>query len=199
MELEVEDQPQLRALILRSAAAAFAEFGYGGASLRNIGKDAGVTAAALYHHFSNKEDLLLSIVVDAADAMSGLLLSQLSKQGDPAQRLGAMIQSHMLFILEHRAEATVVLEQAHLLSEMSSAVVREKQLAILALYRGCIEEAFQSRGRGRAEANIAAFNVLSIINGLPRWYRDGHKLSRQDALDTAVNFALDGLRLREFA
>lgn len=192
VQLQARGEPEgLRARILQCAARAFAESGYGGASLRVIGRDAGVSAAALYHHFTNKEDLLRSIIVDTAMRLTDILLAQMAQSGEA--RLEAMVRAHMDYILENEAGTTVILDQAHLLDEVSFAVVREKQLAILGLYRSCIRDFFQRRGGTHCSVTVAAFNVICIINGLPRWFRNGHSLPRQAALDQAVRFVLGGL------
>jgi AcrR family transcriptional regulator len=192
--LDAERAPEgMRARILQCAARAFAEFGYGGSSLRLIGRDAGVTAAALYHHFTNKEDLLRSIVVDATTRLTDILLAKLAGGDDPVVRLEAMVRAHMDFELENQADATVILEQAHLLDEVGFAVVREKQLAILNLYRACIRDVFQRRGATHNNVTVMAFNVICVINGLPRWFRGGHSLSRQAVLDQAMAFVMGGV------
>ena len=42
--------------------AEFLEKGFAGASIRSIGKRAGMTSAALYRHYTNKEDMFSSLV-----------------------------------------------------------------------------------------------------------------------------------------
>ena len=194
VQLDTQRGPEgLRTRILRCAAQAFAKFGYGGSSLRLIGREAGVTAAALYHHFANKEDLLRSIIVDTVTGLTDLLADQMARGDDSTARLEAMVRAHMDYTLENQADATVVLEQAHLLDEVAFAVVREKQLAILGLYRICIHDVFQRRRGAHSDVTVTAFNVICIINGLPRWFRGGHSLSRQAVLDQATGFVMGGV------
>ncbi|WP_338682475.1 TetR/AcrR family transcriptional regulator [Streptomyces acidiscabies] len=61
--------PARRTQIVRAALASFAEHGFERASLRDIAARAGVTHAALLHHFSGKEDLLVAALAqrDAYD------------------------------------------------------------------------------------------------------------------------------------
>jgi len=54
--------PETRRRILDSATAVFAEHGYAGASMRDIAERLGITKAALYYHFTSKEDLLDGLV-----------------------------------------------------------------------------------------------------------------------------------------
>jgi AcrR family transcriptional regulator len=54
--------PDTREAILRAAAAAFAEKGFDGASIRAIAADAGVDPALVHHYFGTKEQLFLATV-----------------------------------------------------------------------------------------------------------------------------------------
>ncbi|ASR38137.1 hypothetical protein BAY61_27515 [Prauserella marina] len=51
-----------RNMILRAAADAFDQYGYGGTSLSDVLRYAGVTKGALYFHFTSKEQLANAIV-----------------------------------------------------------------------------------------------------------------------------------------
>ena len=46
----------------RAMKAEFLEKGFAGASIRSIGERAGMTSAALYRHYTNKEDMFSSLV-----------------------------------------------------------------------------------------------------------------------------------------
>jgi len=48
--------------IVESAAAAFAQKGFYGASVRSIAREAGVDHSTLIHHFGNKTGLLLAVI-----------------------------------------------------------------------------------------------------------------------------------------
>lgn len=53
---------ETRETILDSAARLFAEFGYYGASLRNISREAGISHPGMLHHFESKSDLLGGVI-----------------------------------------------------------------------------------------------------------------------------------------
>ena len=48
--------------LLKIAAKLFAEQGFAGVSMRQIAGEAGITQAAIYHHFANKEELYFAAV-----------------------------------------------------------------------------------------------------------------------------------------
>lgn len=55
--------------ILRAAVEVMGEEGYEGASVRDMAARAGVSVAAVYHHFPSKLDLLREFIVEAYDVV----------------------------------------------------------------------------------------------------------------------------------
>jgi AcrR family transcriptional regulator len=51
--------------ILKSARAAFGRNGLEGLSMRDVAKDVGITAMAIYRHYENKQALIDALVLDA--------------------------------------------------------------------------------------------------------------------------------------
>jgi AcrR family transcriptional regulator len=64
----------LREQILSSAAQLFIEQGYCGLSMRQIAESVGVTKAALYYHFKDKEDLFLAILEAYLERVEALVV-----------------------------------------------------------------------------------------------------------------------------
>ncbi|HXY18515.1 MAG TPA: TetR family transcriptional regulator [Gemmatimonadales bacterium] len=61
--------PRARSRLLRIATRQFAARGLEGASLNEILAEAGVSKGAYYYYFDDKDDLLATVLEDAADAM----------------------------------------------------------------------------------------------------------------------------------
>ncbi len=58
------DSADTRQRILDIARLAFAQRGYGAATNRSLGADAGITAGAIYHYFGSKLDLYMAVHAD---------------------------------------------------------------------------------------------------------------------------------------
>lgn len=61
---KTSEQGDIKKLILQTAATAFAEHGFSGTSLRDIGKTAGINFQSIRYHFGTKEGLWESVVED---------------------------------------------------------------------------------------------------------------------------------------
>ncbi len=67
------DGQETAARLLDAAAAACAESGFDGATLNEIARRAGVTAAAIYNHFESREDLLYAAGVRALERVTDVV------------------------------------------------------------------------------------------------------------------------------
>jgi AcrR family transcriptional regulator len=80
-------------LILEKAIPLFAKAGYAGVSMRSIGNAVGITQAALYHHYPDKQSLYLAAMNHAfADKAVGIT-DALRSDGTPVERLERFIKS----------------------------------------------------------------------------------------------------------
>lgn len=77
--------------ILGLSIPLFASAGFDRVSMRDIAAAVGVTPAALYHHFSDKEQLCLEAVGYAFTKKVGPLKSLLLEEGKPWDRLEAFV------------------------------------------------------------------------------------------------------------
>ena len=89
---------QRRAAILEAAADLFRERGFRATSLDDIGGRAGVSGPAIYQYFKSKQDLLSSLVEEAAIAWREAVDTVLGMDAPP------------LMTLEHLVDAAVALQ-----------------------------------------------------------------------------------------
>ena len=82
-----ESTKETRELILKSATEIFLEVGYQEASMRKIAAKAGITAGAIYKHFSGKEEMFEEIfraggrkLMSMTEAMMGVDFASLSDE-----------------------------------------------------------------------------------------------------------------------
>ncbi len=62
-----------RKRILKTAASLFATHGYAGTSIRDLSQELGLTKAALYYHFTSKEDILAELIEQPVLAIRGVM------------------------------------------------------------------------------------------------------------------------------
>lgn len=83
-----EQLAKTRNAILTTATKLFLEHGFGGTSTRDIAKQIGITQPALYHHFSDKEELYLDVLTELCGKVRQETNKVLRKTDlDPEERL----------------------------------------------------------------------------------------------------------------
>lgn len=87
--------------ILREAARLFAESGYNGVSLEDIGAAVGVSGPAVYRHFAGKQALLGAVLVQVSDDLVTGGTRVATEGSTPGARMHALIEFHVEFALGH--------------------------------------------------------------------------------------------------
>ena len=109
--LEVRLGVQRRRL-LASAAAVFARRGYADATAESIAREAGMSKATFYEHFSNKEEAILALFDAAAEVVAERMAEAVAATpDDPWRRVQAALRAFLETIAEHpEASQTLLLE-----------------------------------------------------------------------------------------
>lgn len=184
---------EMRQQLLTQAKELFSQQGYVGASLRGLAEQSGITAAAVYYHFAKKEDLLREIVFEGLERLSQSVFAALAETASPEERLEAVVRTHLRYNVEFPREARIIIEESRFLNQVDYAAAREKQNAVLNIYRTCIRQLITAGQLPDVDPSVTAFSITSVILGWYRWYREGGALSKQDAFEFTVAFAMAGV------
>jgi AcrR family transcriptional regulator len=92
----------LRAALVDAAIELIAEHGVCGFSLAEASRRVGVTVAAPYRHFADREELLAAVAVLALEMFTATVAAEATATDPPAQRLAAMTSAYVRFAAEQR-------------------------------------------------------------------------------------------------
>src|SRR5437868_8317681 len=94
----------MRESILATAIQLFAQYGYHAASQRDIAKKVGIQAASIYHHYPNKQSLLVEIMKTHMQHLNRQLELILNEYEEPFDRLQKAIANHIHLHTRYKAE-----------------------------------------------------------------------------------------------
>jgi AcrR family transcriptional regulator len=97
------DQSVNRADIIHAAAEVLQRSGYEAATMKEIAAEVNLTAASLYHHFRNKDALLLAVLEVGMNYIIQRVEPIACGNGASADRLRAMIREHIVGVTENTA------------------------------------------------------------------------------------------------
>jgi AcrR family transcriptional regulator len=92
----------LRAALVDAAIALIAERGVRGFSLAEVSRRLGVSAAAPYRHFTDRDELLAAVAVRSLLAFAVMVAADTDEAEEPPQRLAAMTRAYVRFAAEQR-------------------------------------------------------------------------------------------------
>jgi AcrR family transcriptional regulator len=179
-----------RAEIVALASRMFRERGYHAVGMRAIAEAADMQAASLYHHFRNKEELLLEaiFVVDRDLVVDQLPI--LDGEGDHRERLARLVRGHVLHVGANRDAWWVAGRELRALSP--------EKLDAVQVYRRRYQHAiadFLAAGVAAGEfacpdPRLTALAVLDMLNGLNGWFTPGGRLGISELADRYAELAV---------
>jgi len=91
-----------REQILETAAGLFAQHGYHGVSINDLGAACGITGPALYKHFRGKQAILSEMLVSISDELLDEGRRRVRTASSDGAALEALIEWHVSFALAHK-------------------------------------------------------------------------------------------------
>jgi len=101
-----------RTQILRCAIEALAEVGFGGASLAEIAKRAGVSKGVVSYYFAGKDDLLGHVLMDVYGRAGAAIGERIGQEQDPVSVVRGYIEANLEFLGQNTADVVAVVEVA---------------------------------------------------------------------------------------
>jgi Transcriptional regulator len=174
-----------REALLSAAARLFAERGYNGVSLEELGAAAGVSGPAVYRHFDGKQALLGALLVGVSENLSSGGQAVVAAASDDAAALRALVQFHVDFALSN---PDVIRVQGQDLGNLAD----DDRHAVRALQRTYVELWVEVLGRLHPEVDTASLRIrahaaFGLINSTP------HSARTTDTRAILEQMALAGL------
>jgi AcrR family transcriptional regulator len=186
----------LREQILSTAKRLFIQQGYYGLAMRQIAEALGVSKAALYYHFKDKEELLLAILDSYLDEMEADLARIQGEHTSARQRVQTLVK----MILSQPAEQRAVIrlssqEMAHLSEPARQAFNSAYHRKFINHIVSILQAGMSSGELRRMDANVATWALLGMM--YPYFY-PAHSSDLPPAMEVAERLAdiyLDGLAI----
>lgn len=190
--------PPGEAGILDAAIAVMAEHGYHGTSVREIAVRAGVSPAALYHHFPSKQQVLVTIMERGIEALLQRSRAALTAAGpDPADRLRTLVEVQVLFHLEDQRGTLLGTSELRALEEPVRGPHRVKRQEQQRLFDEVVAEGVAGGVFGTPLPEEAARAIVVMCTGVAGWYSPRGRLSRTEIVRRYQRLALDMVGAQE--
>lgn len=168
------DAPTRREQILKEAARLFAERGFHGVGVDEIGAAVGISGPGLYRHFAGKDAMLAELLV----GISGQLLTGAKRRlaeadggAGPEAVLDSLIEGHIDFALDDRPLITLHDRELDRLRDSDRKLVRQLQRQYVELWVEVVRRVHPELSEPAARS--AVHSVFGLLNSTPHLGRAG--------------------------
>lgn len=159
-----------RRAVLREAAASFNHKGYHATSLAEIAESLGVTKAALYHYFPNKNSVLRACFAHAMDACFASLERGRKEGRNGREKLIITLRLYLHQLIDELNCCVVLMEEQALEPEDRAKLVKERDRFERSL-RALVKEGIADGSVAPCDPKLAIFVVLGALNWVPKWFK----------------------------
>jgi AcrR family transcriptional regulator len=184
----------LRQRIIEVALEAFAARGFEATTTVDIADTLQMTGPSLYHYFRTKEELLFACMDFILEQLHTDVSAAATSAGTVRERMERVVRAQLKVELGSGGAASLV--NAHLygpqyltqvLTPERSEALRQRQRTLVKVFVDLISEGAASAEFSVADARIAAFNVLAVVQYSGVWYRPRRGQRLADLIDAQVS------------
>lgn len=154
-----------RNALLTAASSLFAERGFNGVSLEDLGAAAGVSGPAVYRHFSGKQAVLGAILVEVSENLLSGGQAVIDRAEDDEDALRGLVRFHVEFALNNPDVIRVQDRDLASLTDADRVAVRSLQRTYVELWVHILSRLH--RNADAAHLRIRAHAVFGLINSTP--------------------------------
>lgn len=182
-----------QAALLREAARLFAEHGFNGVSLEDLGTAVGVSGPAIYRHFANKQAVLGAILTGVSRRLYDGGRAVVAADGPPEEVLERLVAFHVAFALEDADIIRVQDRDLESLADDDRHTVRRLQREYVELWVDVLARLHPDATE--VELRVRAQATFGLINSTPHSVRGLRPTPKEDAVrGILTRMALAALR-----
>lgn len=191
-------------VIIDNAVRLFYSKGYTDTSIIDIARSCRITAAAIYHHVKNKEELLWLVYQQLISDLNVLIIDEVNKAKSPEDQLVTFIRC-VTNLWITRPELALL--QPHPLQSLSTKRRKEYDLSRerwVAFIRGIVEQ-LKVADRNDLDVNFATFTLAntfssqtSILTEQGKAYRPKNTKETDELIDTVTKFYFQAILGRPY-
>jgi AcrR family transcriptional regulator len=154
-----------REQILSTAAALFAERGFHGVSVADLGAACGISGPALYRHFPSKDAMLAEMLVSISEELLEVGRERVKEADGAREALHALVNWHIDFALNNKPLIVVQDRDWASLPPAARERVRDLQRKYVELWVDQLREVHREVSADQARAMAHA--VFGLLNSTP--------------------------------
>lgn len=177
--------------VLDAALKLFAERGYAGAAMRDIGRIAGVKAASIYAHYPSKEHILAELCrIGHEEQYRAVRTAVFASRGSPRDQIVAYVRAHVAFHATYPMLAVVANSELHTLSEELGEATFALRRETVQLIQDIVNRGIDSGVFDVTDPWLATAAIGGMGMRVAYWFSPEYNLTVEQVADGYAEFAL---------
>ena len=183
--------------ILDASAQIFSQKGYHGTSMQDIAAAVNLQKASLYHHVSNKQEILFELLNRGLQILTEKVDEAIIDPGPPDERLRQAIQAYLSALTEHQDVTSVLLLEYRSLEPDYLIRHIEERDRFEQIWQDLIQLCIQESIFSCDHPSMSTRALLGVMNWTVTWFRIDGPMSAGEIADQITDLFLLGLTTRE--
>jgi AcrR family transcriptional regulator/transcriptional regulator with XRE-family HTH domain len=175
---------------LAAAIDAFVETGYHGSSMRDIAKRAGLSVPGVYHHYSEKQHLLVRALEITMDELHQRVNAARVEAVDGVSEVQLIVEALALFHTHRRKLAFIGASEMRSLTPVNRTRIVESRNAIQHIVDQAIDRAVAENNWGTSEPKAIGRAIATMCTSLPQWFRETGPATPEHIANTYAGLAI---------
>lgn len=184
----VRAKAERRSSLLSQAARLFANHGFDGVSIEDLGASVGVSGPAVYRHFASKQAVLAALLVDVSEGLLDGGRTVVDSSDDDSGALRSLVRFHVDFALREPDVIRVQDRDLAALSPQDRESVRDLQRRYVDLWVDVLARLSPSTDRG--ELRLRSQATFGLMNSTPHSARSVTAARTRTLLEEMAQAAL---------
>jgi TetR/AcrR family transcriptional regulator, cholesterol catabolism regulator len=165
------------ATIERAAVGRFAAHGYAATGIRDVGREAGLNSATLYHYAATKQDLLAGVMCRCLSELDRIATTAVVGVAPPQRRLVRLTAAHVGMSARNPATCRVTDQEVRSLTGANLRAVVELRDRYEARWDEVLRLGIRAGDFVVADRALTRLALIDMCNGVANWYHPGGRLS----------------------
>ncbi|MBI4588998.1 MAG: TetR/AcrR family transcriptional regulator [Candidatus Rokubacteria bacterium] len=186
-----------REKILEAALSVFAQKGYHRAIVDDIVRVSGTSKGAVYHHFPNKEALVLALVDEFASHLAAAAAEAIASRHGALKKVEGALRAALETFARHRQLARILVLEAVSLGPTYEAKRAEVHRLFADLIKGYLDEAVSEGSIPPLNTEVATLAWLGAVNEIViQWLHSGTPDLLTEALPALTRLLLRSIEAK---
>ena len=198
---DIANMHQTAQIILEKAHELFVEKGYERSSMREIAEKVGISKAALYHHFKNKEDILFTLCVEAGEIinedMRQAILKSETQYSNVRDQLINILYNYTIGYLKHKNFNKILFFEIESLPPDKREIIINYERSNVAQFKNYLRRIMEQGKIKKTNITVLTFCFFATVQWLYFWYKKDGPLSIRQIIEYIVDYFLYGIIEKE--